>query len=122
MEFLNKEHKERFLHMENKSGKTLKNKEYELLYFIVAGNEGLWNKKDIILSEEFDELIIDLTLDKNRCVDSKELTNGEKKLLNLGINMFNIRLAKMPLAEIMYDLDLEDQRLAFNLIKFKYNM
>ncbi|MGL4873673.1 MAG: hypothetical protein ACRC30_03365, partial [Clostridium sp.] len=105
MEFLNKQHEERFLEMENKSGKTLKNKEYELLYFIVAGNEGLWSRKEIILSEEFDELIIDLTLDKNRCVDSKELTNGEKKLLNLGINMFNIRLAKMPLAEIMYDLD-----------------
>ncbi|MGL5649636.1 MAG: hypothetical protein ACRDDY_17530 [Clostridium sp.] len=122
MEFLNKQHEERFLYMENKSGKTLKNKEYELLYFIISGNEGLWNKKDIILSEDFDELIIDLTLDKNRCVDSEKLNNSERKLLNLGINMFNIRLAKMPLAEIMYDLDSLDQRLAFNLIKFKYNM
>ncbi|MGL5416810.1 MAG: hypothetical protein ACRDAU_14175 [Clostridium sp.] len=122
MEFLNKQHEERFLYMENKSGKTLKNKEYELLYFIISGNEGLWNKKDLILSEDFDELIIDLTLDKNRYVDSEKLNNSERKLLNLGINMFNIRLAKMPLAEIMYDLDLEDQRLAFNLIKFKYNM
>lgn len=121
MEFLDKTHEERFLYMEKESGKTKKNKEYEILYFIIAGNDGLWDKRSHILSESFDELIVDLENDKNRCVTGP-FDNSERKLLNLAINMFNIRLAKMALAEIMYDLDPRDQKLAFNLIKFKYNM
>lgn len=121
MEFLNEQHEERFLLMEKESGKNIQNKEYELLYFVVAGKDSLWEKRFKIFEEDYKELVLDLTFDKNRTVIG-DFTNNEIKILNIGMNMFNIRLGKMPLAEIMYDLDLEEQKLVFNLIKYKYNM
>ncbi|MGL5415351.1 MAG: hypothetical protein ACRDAU_06815 [Clostridium sp.] len=121
MEFLNEIHKERFLIMEKESGKTTQNKEYELLYFIVAGRDSLWEKRFEIFEEGYKELVLDLSFNNNRTVVG-DFTNNETKILNFAMNMFNIRLGKMALAEIMYDLDLDEQKLVFNLIKYKYNM
>jgi len=117
MEYLNTEHERRFHELLMEDDTSAWDRERQSLFYILAGNGDLYQKKHGIYDTE-NHCIIQCLTGKRRSID---LSGGARALVQLGFNLYNGRNQKETgISDIFWNLDEQNQRLALNAIKVRF--
>lgn len=119
--FLSEEHKSRFNYLRSIRRK---NDHFECtgwnsIFFVVAGFDELWKKRDKIFDRECDEILLKFEGDDD-CLSKKSKivgnwSNSEKMLLSLALQFYD-NVTNPTIREIFWALDKYNTKLALNLI------
>lgn len=117
MEYLNKDHEQRFYKLMAEDNTNVYDKERQSLLYILAGNGDLYQKKNGIYDTKT-HCIIPCLSKKGVKVD---LSGGAKALVKLGFNLYNgMKQKESSICDIFWNLDEQNQRLALNAIKIRF--
>lgn len=117
MEYLSKEHEKRFYKLMAEDNTAASDKERQSLFYILAGNGGLYQKKNGIYDTKNHCIIPCLT----RSGVKVDLSGGAKALVKLGFNLYNGTNQKgADICDIFWNLDEQNRRLALNAIQIRF--
>ena len=117
MDYLNKEHEERFYKLMGEDNTEVCDRERQSLLYILAGNRDLYQKKNGIYDVKNHSIIPCLTKGGLKI----DLSGGAKALVKLGFNLYNGTNQKdADICDIFYNLDEDNRRLALNAIKIRF--
>lgn len=117
MDYLNKEHEKRFYKLMMEDNTEICDKERQSLFYILAGNGDLYQKKSGIYNAKNHCIIPSLTR-KGIMID---LSGGAKALIKLGFNLYNGMNQKgSDICDIFLELDEQNRRLALNAIQIRF--
>ena len=92
-------------------------KERQSLFYILAGNSDLYQKKNGIYDTKNHRIIPSLS---NRDV-KVDLSGGAKALVKLGFNLYNgMKQKENSICDIFWNLDEQNRILALNAIKIRF--
>ena len=106
---------ERFSELLQRDGTHEGDFERKALFYIIAGNQDLYNKADFIY--DFGDRIIN-----SECLESEEVDfcSSSKKLIKLAYNLYNSRHGA-DVVDTFYMLDDDNFNLALNAIKLRFD-
>lgn len=117
MDYLNKEHEQRFYKLKAEDNTNVCDKERQSLFYILAGNGDLYQKKSEIYDTKTHCIIPNLSR-KGVKVD---LSGGAKALVKLGFHLYSgIKQKENTICDIFWNLDEQNRRLALNAIKIRF--
>ncbi|MFA9378827.1 MAG: DUF6075 family protein [Lachnotalea sp.] len=117
MNYLDKEHERRFHNLMVKDNTCDSDKERQSLFYILAGNGDLYQKRNAIYDN------------KNHCIIPRQslkevkidLSGGAKALVKLGFNLYNgMDQNESSVCDIFWSLDEQNRKLAINAIKLRF--
>jgi len=120
--FLNEVHKERFNQLVQKAKINQGDSERKALFYILSGNDDLFLQVNKIYN--FKENWIcetEETEDGDRCIPGVLTSSGTKKLLNLGLQLYNSGLNKQSVMDTFSGLDSNNFKLAINAIQIRFS-
>lgn len=121
--FANDVHKERFNQLVQKAKINQGDVERKALFFILSGNNDLFSQVNKIY--DFEENWIYETEeneDGDRYIPGVLTSSGTKKLLNLGLQLYNSGLNKQSVMDTFSGLDSNNFKLAINAIQIRFNL
>lgn len=114
MVFLSEEHQEKFKKFLELSGVTAnRDRERASLFYILSGNEELYNQIDKIYS--FTDNMI-------KTKGKKILSSSGERLLKLAFQLYNGLSNSISVTEVFQNLDSNNKRLALNAIAYRYDI
>lgn len=117
MEYLSSEHEARLYKLLCEDNTNLHDKERISLFYILAGNSDLYQKKYGIYDVE-NHCIIPCLSKKESKVD---LSGGAKALVKLGFDLYNgMKQRETSICDIFWNLDEQNRILALNAIKIRF--
>lgn len=117
MDYLNENHKKRFYNLMAEDNTDVCDKERQSLFYILAGNSDLYQKKNGIYDMKTHCIIPSLS-NKGVKID---LAGGSKALVKLGFNLYNgMKQKGNGICDIFWNLDEQNRRLALNAIKIRF--
>lgn len=116
MEYLSKEHEERFCSFTREDHTGIRDRERKSLFYIITGNNDLYGKKHLLYDSK-NHCIIPVFTEEKRSVD---LSGGAKALVQLGFNLYNGINQEASVSDIFGYLDEPNRILAWNAIKMRY--
>ena len=117
MEYLSSAHEERLNKLICEDNTSLYDKERISLFYILAGNCDLYQKKNGIYDVK-NHCIIPSLSKKGAKVD---LSGGAKALVKLGFNLYNgMKQRENSICDIFWNLDEQNRILALNAIKIRF--
>lgn len=117
MDYLSKEHERRFQDLIAEDHTSVFDKERQSLFYILAGNRDLYEKRRFVYDNQ-EHCIIPRLRQKGKRVD---LSSGAKALVHLGFNLYNGRNQKdVSVCDIFGSLDEENRKLAWNAIQIRF--
>ena len=117
--FKNDEHEKKF--NELISVADVKSHEYLALFFIIAGNNGLYARRNKIYDFTTNQIKLDFNNDGDVLSDDLYLSSSEVKLLELGIQLYN-GSGTTTVMDIFNSLDVDNIDLAINAIKLRLDV
>lgn len=117
--FKNDEHEKKF--NELISVADVKSHEYLALFFIIAGNNGLYARRNKIYDFTTNQIKLDFNNDGDVLSDDLYLSSSEVKLLELGIQLYN-GSGTTTIMDIFNSLDVDNIDLAINAIKLRLDV
>jgi len=117
MDYLNKEHERRFQYLIEEDHTCASDKERQSLFYILAGNRDLYEKRRFVYDSQ-EHCIIPRLRQRGKGVD---FSSGIKALVHLGFNLYNGRNQKdASVWDIFSSLDEENRKLAWNAIQIRF--
>ena len=120
--FLNEVHKERFNQLVQKAKINQGDTERKALFYILSGNDDLFSQVNKIYCFE-ENWIADTEESENgdRYIPGILTSSGSKKLLNLGLQLYNSSQNKQSVMDTFAGLDSNNFELAINAIKIRFD-
>lgn len=118
MQFLNNQHKKRFIKLIKADGIHHNDVERKSLFYIIAGNDDLYQKRNHIY--DFNNNWINIECLDSKCID---FSTSSKALIRLGFNLYNGYTDEYtsPL-ELLYSLDAENYYLAVSGCDIRFDV
>lgn len=109
-------HEEKYKFLLEKDGTHYQDTERKALFYVLAGNYDLYEKKHFIYDFEEHSIMLD-------CLESDDIdfSTSTRKLLELAFNHFN-NLNKADVAEVLSVLDEDNLKLAIDSMKIRYSL
>lgn len=121
MEFLNKEHKEKYEEL-IKRGNIKGDIEREIVMYIIAGGSDLYTKADKLYDFKENRFIFDIEENeegKEEIIWKASLSSSQERLMLLALSLFGGR-NHVGVVELFRVLDSNNKRLALNAISMRY--
>lgn len=121
MNFLNKEHEERFNDLVRR-GNMKGDIEREIAMYIIAGNSDLYSKSNKMYDFKKNQFIFDMEESEDGEIEiiwKASLSSSQEKLMRLAFSLFSGR-DKIGVVELFRVLDNNNKRLALNAISMRY--